>query len=174
MPVEGNVDGVGLQAEVQNRRALHGSEHARIDGHENLGRGRALVRLKHGHLAVVDELSIHVDLEVYRLAVARLQTNRLGGLSAVAKIELEEIESAINSLSYINESISLYGSQNQLNLIIAVASLCSKVEQKVILADLKTLLPTYMIPKQLYFEKHLPKNKNGKVDRKFLQDKYFD
>jgi acyl-coenzyme A synthetase/AMP-(fatty) acid ligase len=40
-----------------------------------------------------------------------------------------------------------------------------------ILAALRPLLPRYMLPRRLIVEEQLPKNANGKCDRKALLDR---
>ena len=82
------------------------------------------------------------------------------------RIELEEIESCFNSLPYVEESGVVYQKlENGLGQIIACLALGKQTNKAEILGDIKQILPSYMVPKQIIFFDHLPKNKNGKIDR---------
>ncbi len=87
------------------------------------------------------------------------------------RIELDEIELALNRLKYISEAAVIHGYIRKLSHIIAVVA-SSKVESEII-QDLTKILPAYMIPNQIHLVKHLPKNPNGKIDRKKLSTLYF-
>ena len=86
------------------------------------------------------------------------------------RIELEEIEAAFSTLTYINEVGVVYQKINsELGQIKAFVSVSDKtIEKAKIVGDLKDLLPPYMIPRVLTIMEILPKNANGKIDRKQL------
>jgi D-alanine--poly(phosphoribitol) ligase subunit 1 len=85
------------------------------------------------------------------------------------RIELEEIEAGINVLKYINETAVIYQKVNiELGYILAFISLNEPKNESDILTDLRGILPTYMIPKKIIILEGLPKNRNGKIDRKQL------
>ena len=88
------------------------------------------------------------------------------------RIELDEIEAALNRLIYISEAAVIHGYINKISQIIAIVSLKQAIGEKKIREDLKQIIPVYMIPNKLFVEKTLPKNPNGKIDRKFLAKKY--
>lgn len=86
------------------------------------------------------------------------------------RIELEEIEAAFNSLEYINEAAVIYKKLGHgLGMILAYVAASEKLNPKVIQQEIRELLPEYMIPKKIKITDHLPKNKNGKIDRVALQ-----
>jgi D-alanine--poly(phosphoribitol) ligase subunit 1 len=90
------------------------------------------------------------------------------------RIELEEIETVCHSLDYIAEVAVVHGHKRGFSQIVAVMSLkCEKTKVE-ILNDLKNLLPDYMLPTIFYFEKEIPKNQNGKIDRRRLTEKYLN
>lgn len=89
------------------------------------------------------------------------------------RIELEEIEAALNSLKYVSEAIVLHGFFKKLSQITAVICLKESKGEKGIYDDLMKILPRYMIPNRIFIEKILPKNPNGKIDRKYLSKKYY-
>jgi len=88
------------------------------------------------------------------------------------RIELEEIEAALNCLGYISEAAVLHSSSNGLSRIVAVVSTTQSCADQLIRQDLRPIIPDYMIPAVFYREEILPKNPNGKVDRRYLVEKY--
>jgi len=86
------------------------------------------------------------------------------------RIELEEIEAAFSTLPYINESGVIYERLNaelgQIKAYVSVSDRSKDVGQ--IASDIKGLLPPYMIPRIIMIMDVLPKNANGKIDRKQL------
>ena len=86
------------------------------------------------------------------------------------RIELEEIEFALNRLADIEQVAVLYKrTKSAYGKIIAfVASSNSKINDKRIMNELKKRLPSYMIPSCINIRNKLPKNQNGKIDRKLL------
>jgi D-alanine--poly(phosphoribitol) ligase subunit 1 len=86
------------------------------------------------------------------------------------RIELEEIESALNGLEYVNQSVVIY-ERIKVNYgkIIAFIATCENINELKIKKDLQKILPNYMIPNIVETRKELPKNMNGKVDKKSLE-----
>jgi len=86
------------------------------------------------------------------------------------RIELEEIEAALNSLSYINESAVIYLNTEIVQEKI-IACICSKeLDEFKITSDLRRMITIYMLPDKYVFYKHLPKNQNGKIDKLALKE----
>jgi len=88
------------------------------------------------------------------------------------RIELEEIEAALNCLDYITEAAVLHSTNNGLSRILAVVSTIQNCDDQRIRQDLQPIIPDYMIPAVFHREDRLPKNANGKVDRRYLNEKY--
>jgi D-alanine--poly(phosphoribitol) ligase subunit 1 len=88
------------------------------------------------------------------------------------RIELEEIESALHRLDYVSEAAALHASVNGLSRIVAVVALRKEFADDQIRLDLRRIIPDYMIPSVFHREKMLPKNPNGKVDRRRLVEEY--
>jgi D-alanine--poly(phosphoribitol) ligase subunit 1 len=86
------------------------------------------------------------------------------------RIELEEVEAAFSTLDYIDEVGVVYEKINaELGQIKAFVSVSKDDrDSKAILQDIKNLLPAYMVPRVITILKELPKNANGKIDRKQL------
>jgi D-alanine--poly(phosphoribitol) ligase subunit 1 len=88
------------------------------------------------------------------------------------RIELEEIENALHRVEYVSEAIAIHSVNESLSRIIAVLAIRRKVDDDQLRQDLRKLIPDYMIPSAFYFENTLPKNPNGKVDRKRIKEIY--
>jgi D-alanine--poly(phosphoribitol) ligase subunit 1 len=85
------------------------------------------------------------------------------------RIELEEIEAALNSLEYINQSAVIYDRVNEnYGKIIGYVATKKKITEHQIKNEIRNLLPKYMIPNIVNVQDKLPKNNNGKVDKKKL------
>jgi len=88
------------------------------------------------------------------------------------RIELEEIEAALSTLSYVDEVGVIYEKINaELGQIKAYISINqSGLKEADISDDLKNILPPYMVPRKILILEKLPKNQNGKIDRKQLKE----
>jgi D-alanine--poly(phosphoribitol) ligase subunit 1 len=120
---------------------------------------------KTGDLARVDP----VDRKLYIQGRKDNQVKHMG-----YRVELEEIEAALNCLTYVSEAAVLHSSSNGLSRIVAVVSTTQSCTDQVIKQDLRPIIPDYMIPAVFYREEILPKNPNGKVDRRYLVEKYLE
>jgi D-alanine--poly(phosphoribitol) ligase subunit 1 len=87
------------------------------------------------------------------------------------RIELEEIEAALHCLDYVSEAAVLHTNVNGLSRIIAIVAGEAPAGDR-IRADLGQIIPDYMIPSTFHHEDILPKNPNGKIDRRYLAEKY--
>jgi D-alanine--poly(phosphoribitol) ligase subunit 1 len=87
------------------------------------------------------------------------------------RIELEEIEAALNIIEGINQSAVIYQRVNpSFGKIIAFIATKKDIDQNYIGDELKKVLPSYMLPNKIKILTALPKNPNGKVDKKILVD----
>jgi D-alanine--poly(phosphoribitol) ligase subunit 1 len=85
------------------------------------------------------------------------------------RIELEEIEMAINSLEGVKESAVVYKRINDsYGKLIGFIALSKSITEKDLKLRVKDNLPHYMVPSKFNFLDVLPKNANGKIDRKYL------
>lgn len=86
------------------------------------------------------------------------------------RIELEEIEAALNTLPAVKESAVIYRRLGDgLGQILAFASLSNPADPGDLLAGVTGIVPPYMVPKRIIILEALPKNANGKIDRIALQ-----
>lgn len=87
------------------------------------------------------------------------------------RIELSEVEIAINSLPYIDAGCCIYDKPNeQIVLFYQSANEC----EKDIMQDGTKLLPKYMMPNRFIHFTELPMTKNAKIDRVKLKGDYLD
>lgn len=84
------------------------------------------------------------------------------------RIELEEIETALLCLDYVSEAAALHAKEDGRSRILAVLASAERGIDARVREDLRRILPDYMIPSVFLYEDVLPKNANGKVDRKAL------
>jgi D-alanine--poly(phosphoribitol) ligase subunit 1 len=86
------------------------------------------------------------------------------------RIELEEVEAAFSSLSYIHEVGVIYeklsAELGQIKAFVSVDG--NQIDTSTIVNDIRKLLPPYMVPRIVKVLDKLPKNANGKIDRKQL------
>lgn len=85
------------------------------------------------------------------------------------RIELEEIENALNSLEYIKESAVVYIDNRNTKAKIIACICSSNKDSDNINNELKNFLPLYMMPDIFLYYDQLPKNQNGKIDRNELR-----
>lgn len=88
------------------------------------------------------------------------------------RIELEEIETSIARLPYVNQVGVVHGQIRGLSRIIGIVSCSNSISEAEIKQDLAPFLPAYMMPHSIYFSDALPRNANGKVDRIALKNHY--
>ena len=88
------------------------------------------------------------------------------------RIELEEIEAALESLPQIRQAVCVYHRlRQQHGRIAAFVSSRSPVDEATLRQALRDRLPAYMIPAQIEILAELPKNANGKLDRRQMQQR---
>ena len=82
------------------------------------------------------------------------------------RIELEEIEAALNQIDGVVQSAVLHrASRRGQKLIVAYIAAEAEFSEQQLHDAVERLLPPYMIPQRFFCRRHLPKNSNGKVDR---------
>ncbi len=87
------------------------------------------------------------------------------------RIELEEIEAALNTLPQVKECAAIYQKlAGGLGQILAFAATAPPLSGEDILCQVSTILPPYMVPRRAIVLQVLPKNANGKIDRVALRD----
>ena len=85
------------------------------------------------------------------------------------RIELEEVEAALNALPGVRECGVVYQPLGDgLGQILAFAATAAPADPAELLAAMARLLPHYMMPRRLVLLDALPKNANGKIDRPAL------
>lgn len=88
------------------------------------------------------------------------------------RIELEEIEAALQALPQVRQAVVVYQRRReQHGEIVAFVSADEALDAQAIRQRLRETLPSYMIPGQIELLAELPKNANGKLDRRRLAEK---
>lgn len=85
------------------------------------------------------------------------------------RIELGEIELVVNALHYVDCACCIYSSEDE--RIVLFYQSAQNVDKKIIL-DLRDFLPKYMVPNKFIHLEKIPMNKNSKIDRVLLKEKY--
>ncbi len=88
------------------------------------------------------------------------------------RIELGEIEHALCRISGIDEAVALHAVRDGVSVIIGVVASRGGVAPEMIRREAARMLPAYMVPGRVDVLDRLPKNANGKIDRKLLQTSY--
>lgn len=86
------------------------------------------------------------------------------------RIELGEIETAVLGINEIGEACVIYDKDKR--DIVLYYSGEDAIDKKLIRKELMQRIPKYMIPTKFMRKKVLPKNDNGKIDRKELEKDY--
>lgn len=84
------------------------------------------------------------------------------------RIELGEIENAATSIDGVSRACCLYDGRKKRLLLCATGEL----DGKELTEKLRDIVPQFMIPNKVYMMDALPLNKNGKIDRRALQELY--
>ncbi|RQP24384.1 amino acid adenylation domain-containing protein [Piscinibacter terrae] len=87
------------------------------------------------------------------------------------RIELEEIEAALCALPHVSQAGVIYRRlRAEFGQIEAFVAGDATVDEARVREELRGTLPDYMIPRRVVRLQELPKNRNGKVDRKALAE----
>jgi D-alanine--poly(phosphoribitol) ligase subunit 1 len=85
------------------------------------------------------------------------------------RIELEEVEFGINTLAGVRECAAIYQRLDSgFGEIIAHVATDPGADASTLLKQAASVLPPYMLPRRIVLHDQLPKNANGKIDRKAL------
>ena len=77
------------------------------------------------------------------------------------RVHLSDIEMNLKKIKGVKECVCFSDQER----IIAFVSSQVSVTQEDIFDEIKTLLPTYMMPSKIILSRRVPINKNGKIDR---------
>ena len=119
-------------------------------------------------LAVWSGDSVKKDEEGYLYFVSR--TDEMIKTSGY-RVSPTEIEEALLQLDDVSEAVAMGVPHPELGQAIVVAATSNSTSEnleKEIVSALKKQLPPYMIPQEISIRKELPRNANGKFDRKQL------
>lgn len=87
------------------------------------------------------------------------------------RIELEEIEAALNRLPDVTQSAVVQkNARAGMKILVAYVAANGETTEQSLRDGLDRLLPPYMVPQRFYIRSTLPKNANGKIDRVALKN----
>jgi len=150
------IGGVGLSPGYWNNAAATSSAFISANGHGRIYRTGDLARVSEdGWVQFVGRADTQIKSRGYR-------------------IELGEIEVAMNGLKEVKESaivaIPTDGFENNLICCAYVPQEEMRVTPQELRRRLSAVLPAYMLPSQWQALSDLPRNANGKIDRRKIQD----
>jgi acyl-CoA ligase (AMP-forming) (exosortase A-associated) len=90
------------------------------------------------------------------------------------RVSPTEVEETLHRIDGVADVVT-FGKEIETGdqIVVAVIQLNSSyIEKNELLTHAKKYLPDYMLPREVYFEKELPKTANGKIDRSLLKRKY--
>ena len=88
------------------------------------------------------------------------------------RIELNEIEVAINKIKGVKEVSVFYSKKNMGNIVAVLSSNDRKLNNEKLNNGILKFLPKYFLPNRFFISKSLPKNSNGKIDKKKIRRVY--
>ena len=88
------------------------------------------------------------------------------------RIELGEIEHALCRIAGVDEVVALHTTRDGISSIVAVVASGNGLQADAIRMEVSKILPAYMVPGQIDVLDRLPKNTNGKIDRRSLKARY--
>jgi amino acid adenylation domain-containing protein len=86
------------------------------------------------------------------------------------RVELQEIDHAVRTVAGTQEAVAVAWPlrDGSAGGVVAFISSAERREESGIIAQLRRILPDYMVPARVHFVNSLPSNANGKIDRKQL------
>jgi amino acid adenylation domain-containing protein len=95
------------------------------------------------------------------------------------RVELGEIDVALSGLTELDEGVAVLDESGSFPALAAVVSTSQAAEHHTgvteqIYSRCQALLPKYMVPSRVIFLPELPKNANGKIDRKLIVSQLFE
>lgn len=90
------------------------------------------------------------------------------------RIELSEIEQALVSIPGVRDAgvILVESATDSIVELVAYVDIDEKAALSDIVADLRSKLPPYMIPKKVFTMQRVPRASSGKIDRQALLARY--
>ena len=89
------------------------------------------------------------------------------------RVELEEIEQALKSLSKIKQATVIFDDSRQQLFAFVIQSQNFDLQENELKKSLNKLLPNYMVPASILLIEEFPRLPNGKIDQKTLMDMIF-
>ena len=88
------------------------------------------------------------------------------------RVELGEIEHALCRIAGVEEAVAVHSLRDGISRIIGVIAATGSLTPEAVRQEVSRMVPAYMVPARVDVLDRLPKNGNGKIDRKLLQARY--
>jgi D-alanine--poly(phosphoribitol) ligase subunit 1 len=88
------------------------------------------------------------------------------------RVELGEIEHALCRIRGVDEAVALHTTRDGVSAIIGVVASSQGLTSDALRKEVAGMVPGYMVPSRVDILDRLPKNDNGKIDRRLLQTRY--
>jgi acyl-coenzyme A synthetase/AMP-(fatty) acid ligase len=93
------------------------------------------------------------------------------------RVSPTEIEEVLYATGLVGEAVALgvpHPTLGQAIVVVATAAGAGRLDADALLAECKRRLPAFMVPAAIHAESALPRNPNGKIDRKALAAQFAD
>jgi acyl-coenzyme A synthetase/AMP-(fatty) acid ligase len=93
------------------------------------------------------------------------------------RVSPTEVEEVVYGSGLVAEAAAIgvpHGTLGQAILVVATAAAHHADLASRVIAHCRDTLPSFMVPQQVLFEAELPRNPNGKIDRKLLAGRFAD
>jgi D-alanine--poly(phosphoribitol) ligase subunit 1 len=88
------------------------------------------------------------------------------------RVELGEIEHGLCRIPGVDEAVALHSVRGGVSTIVGIVASRESLTADAIRKEISKLVPNYMVPSRVDILDRLPKNDNGKIDRRLLQERY--
>jgi D-alanine--poly(phosphoribitol) ligase subunit 1 len=88
------------------------------------------------------------------------------------RVELGEIEHALCRIPGVDEAVAVHSVRDGVSRIVGVIAARQGLTPELVRKEVSKMVPAYMVPSRVDVLDRLPKNDNGKIDRRLLQTRY--
>lgn len=115
---------------------------------------------------------VHLDSLSGKIHIIGRKDNQIKHMGY--RIELEEIENALLSVPEIKQAVAVQVKHRGRSTIVAVVRVKEKIDKSKLKKHLQLVLPTYMLPSEIFFKESIPHSRNGKIDRQQVATQVFE
>jgi len=90
------------------------------------------------------------------------------------RVELMDVETHVRRYHDINDAVCFVNNSDMKNILLCAVETRVSIDENDLRKKLSKELPYYMIPTKFFYNETFPRNKNGKIDRKSIKEKYIN